>query len=166
MQRYSGAQYYEIKLAKVMKRLGVESYDYDWSRKECWVTFVYKGQEYRFSHSLDNAQANGVDITYGSDLFAQVVLSLEDIARMVERGIYDLSTWAAGMQCLPTPKDIPECFLILGFDDIPKTAEEVKANCRKLKKVFHPDNGGSEAEFVRLMNAEKKALEYLSSKEK
>ena len=160
-KRYGDAQNYEVKLEKVMGRLGVESYDYDWSRKECRVTFAYKGQQYRFSHSLDNAKAHGVDVTYGSDLFAQVVLSLEDLARMVERGIYDLSTWVAGMQCLPVPKKIPECFVILGFENIPKTVEEVKANCRKLKKVFHPDNGGSETDFVRLMEAENKALEYL-----
>lgn len=164
MKRYSNAQNYEVKLGKVMNRLGVESYDYDWSRKECWVMFVYKGQQYRFSHSLDNAKAHGVDISYGSDLFAQVVLSLEDLARMVERGIYDLSTWVAGMQYLPAPKKIPECFVILGFNDIPTTTEEVKANCRRLKKVFHPDNGGSETEFIRLMKAEKEALEYLEVK--
>lgn len=56
-KRYGDAQNYEVKLEKVMGRLGVESYDYDWSRKECWVTFAYKGQQYRFSHSLDNAKA-------------------------------------------------------------------------------------------------------------
>jgi len=160
-KQYAEPQTYEAKLEKVMGRLGVESYDYDWSRKECWVSFVYKGQHYRFSHSLENAQAHGVNVKYGSDLFAQVVLSLEDLARMVERGIYDLSTWVAGMQYLPAPAKIPDCFLLLGFTYIPENAEEVKARYRELAKRAHPDNGGTETEFVTLQAAQKAALEYL-----
>lgn len=88
-KKYADPQSYEVKLERVMERLGAEKYDYDWSRRECWVEFWYKGQLYRFSHSVENAQKHGVDIQYGSDVFAQVVLSLEDLARMVERGIYD-----------------------------------------------------------------------------
>ena len=100
-KQYAEPAAYEAKLEKVMARLGVEQYDYDWSRFECWVSFTYKGQLYRFSHSVQNAQEHGVNIKYGSDVFAQVVLSLEDLARMVERGIYDLGTWVAGMKYLP-----------------------------------------------------------------
>lgn len=103
-KQYAEPAAYEAKLEKVMARLGIEEYDYDWSRRECWVSFTYKGQPYRFCHSVDNAKAHGVNIQYGSDVFAQVVLSLEDLARMVERGIYDLSTWVAGMKYLPGGK--------------------------------------------------------------
>ena len=38
-------------------------------------------------------------------IFAQLVKTLEDIARMVERGIYDLSTWIEGMKTLPSKKN-------------------------------------------------------------
>ena len=94
---YSSPELYEDKLVRVMARLGIEEgdYNYDWSRQECWVEFRYKGELYRFSHSVKNAQEHGISLQYGSDAFAQVVLSLEDLARMVERGIYDLSTWVA-----------------------------------------------------------------------
>ena len=43
-KQYADPVTYEAKLEKVMARLGVEAYDYDWSRRECWVSFKYKGQ--------------------------------------------------------------------------------------------------------------------------
>lgn len=158
-KQYAEPATYEAKLEKVMARLGIESYDYDWSRFECWVTFTYKGQPYRFSHSVANAQAHGVNIKYGSDVFAQVVLSLEDLARMVERGIYDLSTWVAGMKYLPAAADIPDCFRVLQFDTVPDSQEAVKKQFKRLAKVAHPDAGGSEAQFMVLQAAYADALE-------
>ena len=49
-----------------------------------------------------------IKMAYGSDCFAQIVLSLEDLARMAERGIYELQTWLSGMQYLPPPVVVPE----------------------------------------------------------
>ena len=158
MKQYASPEAYEAKLEKVMARLNVESFDYDWSRLECWVSFIYKGQHYKFSHSMENAKAHGVNVKYGSDLFAQVVLSLEDLARMVERGIYDLSTWAAGMQYLPPPKYIDDCFKVLGFTELP-TEEDIKSRYKKMSKALHPDNGGSEIEFTELTRNFEKCLE-------
>ena len=158
MKQYASPEAYEAKLEKVMTRLNVDSFDYDWSRFECWVSFKYKGQYYKFSHSMENAKAHGVNVKYGSDLFAQVVLSLEDLARMVERGIYDLSTWVAGMQYLPPPRDIKDCFKALGFTELP-TEEEVKSRYKKLSKALHPDNGGSQEEFMELTRNYEECLE-------
>lgn len=149
-KQYAEPQTYEAKLEKVMARLNVEQYDYDWSRFECWVSFTYKGQWYRFSHSVPNAQEHGVNIKYGSDVFAQVVLSLEDLARMVERGIYDLSTWVAGMKYLPEAKKIESCFAGMGFVQRPESVDEVKAQYRRLAKVMHPDTGGNADAFAAL----------------
>lgn len=160
-KKYADPDTYEAKLAKVMDRLGVDKFDYDWSRRECWVEFYYKGQPYRFAHSLENAKAHGVNVSYGSDLFAQVVLSLEDLARMVERGIYDLSTWVAGMKALPAPVKIPECFVKLGFAEIPETAEEIRTRYRSMSKVLHPDQGGSQKDFEELKAARDEAMAYL-----
>lgn len=157
-KQYADPATYEAKLEKVMGRLGVESYDYDWSRFECWVSFTYKSQPYRFSHSIDNAKTHGVNIRYGSDVFAQVVLSLEDLARMVERGIYDLSTWVAGMKALPAASNIEPCLVALQFDRKPETADEVKARYKQLVKVLHPDVGGSEQAFLRLKENYEKCL--------
>ena len=157
-KQYAEPAAYEAKLEKVMARLGVEQYDYDWSGFECWVSFTYKGQPYRFSHSVANAKAHGVDIKYGSDVFAQVVLSLEDLARMVERGIYDLSTWVAGMKYLPAAVELPDCFRVLQFEAIPEDRQEVDRQFKRLAKVAHPDAGGTEQQFRVLQAAREQAL--------
>lgn len=160
-KQYAEPAAYEAKLEKVMARLGVEQYDYDWSRFECWVSFVYKGQPYRFSHSVENAKAHGVNIRYGSDVFAQVVLSLEDLARMVERGIYDLSTWAAGMKYLPAAESVESCFAALGFLDRPESAEAVKAQYRRMAKAMHPDVGGDGAAFQAMTENYRRCLDLM-----
>lgn len=160
-KQYAEPATYEAKLEKVMARLGVDQYDYDWSRFECWVSFVYKGQPYRFSHSVENAKAHGVNIRYGSDVFAQVVLSLEDLARMVERGIYDLSTWVAGMKYLPAAPKMEPCFAAMGFSERPTDAEAVKAQYKRMAKVMHPDAGGDAAAFAVLGENYRRCLELL-----
>ena len=160
-KQYAEPATYEAKLEKVMSRLGVEQYDYDWSRFSCWVQFTYKGQPYRFEHSVENAQAHGVNIRYGSDVFAQVVLSLEDLARMVERGIYDLSTGAAGMKYLPAWDKLEPCFVGLGFVERPASADEVKAQYRRMAKGMHPDGGGSEAAFCALEENYRRCLDLV-----
>ena len=163
-KKYADPQSYEVKLERVMERLGAEKYDYDWSRRECWVEFWYKGQLYRFSHSVENAQKHGVDIQYGSDVFAQVVLSLEDLARMVERGIYDLSVWVAGMIYLLQAPSIPMCFAAMQFQSIPEHANAVQERYRKLAKTAHPDAGGSEEQFAALQAAYCQAMAYFEER--
>lgn len=151
-KQYADADIYETKLEKVMQRLSVEQYDYNWDRHSCWVEFWYKGQLYRFEHSVENAKAHGNNVRYGSDAFAQLVLTLEDIARMTERGIYELQTWIADLKALPKPKDIPECFRLLGFTNIPDR-KELKERYRQIVKTAHPDAGGNEEYFIAVQNA-------------
>ena len=151
-KQYAEPATYEAKLERVMTRLEVDDYDYDWSRFDCWVQFVYKGQSFRFEHSVDNAKSHGINVKYGSDIFAQVVLALEDLARIVERGIYDLSTWVSGMKYLPEAKSIPDCFKKMMFDEIP-SKEELKMRYRNLCKTAHPDAGGNEEQFMVLKAA-------------
>lgn len=143
-----------------MARLGVSTYTYDWSRFECWITFIYKNQHYRFSHSVANAQQHGIDVKYGSDAFAQLVLSLKDLARMVERGIYDLGTWVAGMKYLPE-NTIKPCFAAMGFDRLPSSEDEIKELYRRMVKVMHPDAGGSNEAFIALEENYRKCLDEL-----
>ena len=159
-KQYADAGTYEAKLEKVMQRFGADKYDYNWDRFSCWVEFWYKGQLYRFEHSIENAKQHGSDVRYGSDVFAQVVLTLEDIARMTERGIYELQTWVAGLKALPKPKDIPECFKVLGFAEIPEAAE-LKARYRSIVKKAHPDAGGEENYFIAIQAAYGEAEKYL-----
>lgn len=149
-KQYADVQTYESKLEKVMNRLGVDHYNYDWSRRACFVEFWIDGQYYRFEHSIDNAHAHGQNIQYGSDLFAQVVLTLEDIARMTERGIYELQTWIAGLKALPPAPQLDPCFIALGFVQMPESVEQIKSAYKRLAKATHPDAGGTATSFEAL----------------
>ncbi len=162
-KQYAAADNYEAKLSRVMERLGVKEFDYNWDRFSSWIQFRYKGELYRFDHSLDNARTHGVDLKYGSDVFAQLVLSLEDLARMVERGIYDLQRWVAGMKFLPAAVEIPNCFKFLGFEQMPADMSEIDTRYKNLAKVYHPDAGGNEDDFIKLTTATEQAKSHLQT---
>lgn len=159
-KQYGSADTYEKKLARVMERLGVESFDFNWDRHRCWVEFRYRNELYRFDHSIDKAKERGIKLQYGSDAFAQVVLALEDLARMVERGIYELGTWIAGMKMLPPVVEVPSFFAYLGFSQIPGSAADVRERYRQLAKTMHPDSGGDPDDFIILQKNAEKALQY------
>lgn len=160
-KQYASASSYEEKLKRVMERLKIKEFDWNYDRHGAWVEFRYKGQLYRFDHSVENAKSRGINIVYGSDAFAQIVLALEDLARMVERGIYDLQTWVSGMKYLPPVAEVPSFFKTLGFEQIPGSEEEIKTRYRNLSKQCHPNAGGNEEDFLKLHDATEKAIKYL-----
>lgn len=159
-KQYGAVDNYEQKLSRVMERLGIKEFNYNFDRFGCWVEFRYRSELYRFDHSIEKAKARGVELRYGSDAFAQVVLALEDLARMVERGIYELSTWVAGMKYLPQSVEIPSFFRFMGFESIPSGQEDVKERYRHLAKKMHPDAGGSQEDFILLTEVTEKAMKY------
>ena len=162
---YQSPEFYEKKLSCVMERLQIPSYEYDWTRKTAYVKFQYKGEWYQFDHSVEKANAAGkTPLSYGTDVFAQLVLALEDLARMVERGIYDLSRWIGEMRYLPPVMELPECFQKMGFlgHELP-TEEDVKARYRNLAKKMHPDGDGSKEAFEELQGWVKDCLDYLQT---
>lgn len=165
-KQYADPAFYESKLSRVMARLGIEDgkYDWDFNRQGGWVSFWYKGQYYRFDHSVAKAKEHNQSLSYGSDAFAQIVLALEDLTRLVERGIYDLQTWVEGMKCLPETTGIPEFFSFLGFTSIPSSTAEVEKQYRKMAHAFHPDTGGSDESFTKLQQAKEQAVKYLEKK--
>jgi hypothetical protein len=75
IKKYAPAQEYEKKLDRVMERLDIKEYNYDFSRHLAWVEFKYKGSLYRFDHSVEKAQERGIKLNYGSDAFAQTTLN-------------------------------------------------------------------------------------------
>jgi hypothetical protein len=161
-KQYAPANNYEQKLSRVMERLAIEKYNYNWDRFGGWVEFYYNGEMYRFEHSIEKAKARGIKLSYGSDAFAQVVLSLEDLARMVERGIYELSTWVSGMKYLPPAIEVPSFFKYLGYQEIPHSVDDVKERYRSLAKQMHPDVGGNQEDFQKLKESAEQAFSYLS----
>lgn len=163
-KKYTDPSYYEGKLDRVMERLGAtEEYNYNFDRHQAWIEFRYRGQLYRFDLTVETAQEAGNKIHYGSDCFAQLVLGLEDLARLVERRIYDLQTWVAGMKYLPPVTELPECFRVLGFQEMPGGTVEVRARYKTLVKQYHPDAGGNAADLERIQAAGEQALKHMES---
>ena len=152
-KKYAASVDYEKKLDSVMNRLNVTKYDYDYGRKICFVEFLYKGKAYRWEHSIERAQELGINIHYGSDAFAIVVLSLEKIAWMIENGVFDLENGTVpGLKQLPPPNKIPDCFKLMGFVEIP-TTEQLKDRYHALAKSLHPDTGGTQEAFMQMQSA-------------
>lgn len=148
-KKYTGSfPDYEKKLQTVMSRIGIEKYSYNWSRRECFVEFVCNGRLFKFQHSLDSDYARKENITYVSDLFAQVVLTLEDLARASERGLYDFSEIISGLPSLPeNVAHLEPCFIAMGFSRRPESEEEVKQYFHRQAIIVHPDgkNGDRDA---------------------
>ncbi|MEX2444480.1 MAG: hypothetical protein WD492_12805 [Alkalispirochaeta sp.] len=163
-KKYIDPEYYEQKLDRVMERLGVtEDPNYNFDRHQAWIEFRYRGQLYRFDLTVEAAQEAGSGLNYGSDCFAQLVLGLEDLARLVERRVYDLQTWVAGMKYLPPVTELPECFRLLGFKEMPGSATEVRARYKTLAKQYHPDNGGDAEDFERIRRAAEQSMKHMEA---
>lgn len=163
-RKYKGTREdYERKLARVMERLGVgaESYDYDWNRRGCWVQMRYRGRAYLFENTVERS-AETCGLKNVTDLFAQIVLSLEGLARAVENGIFTLDMLMAGVPSLPPAAEAPECFRALGFERLPEDADSVKAKYRELAKSAHPDAGGDEEAFLLLRANLNKCLTWFA----
>lgn len=159
---YSGGfEDYEKKLRTVMEKIGVEKYNYVWSRQGCFVELICKGRAFRFEKTLEDARQRGERITCVSDLFAQIVLMLEDLARASSRGLFDFSEIVSGLRSLPAGSSLEPCFASMGFSERPGTTEEVREQYRRMAKALHPDAGGDAAAFQTLQENYKKCLELL-----
>ncbi len=161
-KKYAYPITYERKLEILEERMGLDGIYYNFDRHGAWVEFRYKGELYRFDHTVESAQAHDQDINYGSDFFAQVVLAIEDLARITSRGIYDLSTWVAGLKFLPAPESVLPCFKLLGFKSTPTDRGEVQARWRNLAKKYHPDTGPAHSEetYMKLQEAAEQSLHF------
>ena len=163
---YSTAVTYEKKLERVIARLKAEKFNFNYDRQgSAWVEFRYKGNAYRFDHSIEKAKSHGIILKNSSDAFAQIVLSLEDLARMVERGIYDLQIWVSGMKFLNAAVELPSFLKYLGFVELPKSEDEIKVKYKELSKIMHPNAGGEQEDFLKLHDAYEKSLAYIGKKE-
>ena len=147
---------FEKKLSRVMERLGVDADHYQCDYHEskagcsCFVEMRYGGSTYRFENSSAKSKACGRGLIYKSDLFGDIVYSLEGLARAVEKGIFTLDMLLEGVPALPAGEPLEPCFQALGFIERPKSAEEAKAQYRRMAQVMHPDKGGDAAAFAAL----------------
>lgn len=163
-KKYGASADYEDKLQRVMERFKADDWDFDWNRKgNCWIQFSIDGESFYFSHSVEKAKEKGINLQYGSDAFAQLVLTLEDLARANERGTFHLKKILGSMIAIEPPKLIPQCFLVLEFNQMPKGMAEVDHQYKQLLKKVHPDVGGSTVKFKEVKQAYEEAKEYFEN---
>ena len=155
------------KLARVMERMGVEKYDFDYAEskaaKSCWVELLCNGRAYRFVNDTAKSAACGRGLVYMSDLFVELVYALEDLARAVEKGIFTLDMLLEGKMALPAENPMEPCFLALGFASRPESATAVKERYRQLAKALHPDAGGDQAAFMALRENYESCLKLMEA---
>lgn len=169
-KQYSGdTATFEKKLGRVMERLGVKKYQYDWTQSKngssCFIEMHYGGSVYRFENSTEKSAKCGRNLVYVSDLFAAVIYSLEGLARAVEQGIFTLDMLLAGVPALPASAPLEPCFAALGFSEMPAGAEQVRQQYRRLSKVMHPDAGGDETAFRALTGNYEKCMKALAGEQ-
>lgn len=145
---------FERKLKRVMERLGVSKYQYDWSSSKTnttvFVEMLYNGHTYRFENSKIKSAQCGRKFDTVSDLFGSIVYSLEGLARAVEQDIFTLDMLLTGVPSLPAAAPLDPCFIALGFTEKPRTLADLQVRYRDLAKTCHPDRGGSDEAFIAL----------------
>lgn len=159
---------WEKKLARVCERLGVpeEGCRYDWTSSRggnsCYVEICIAGVWRRFDNSTEKSAACGRGLIYASDLFAAIVLTLEDMARAAEQGIVSFDQLVTGIPALPAAQELEPCFQALGFTERPASVSEVEAQYKRMAKVTHPDvPGGSHEAFRRLRENYNECMDLL-----
>ncbi|WP_101843624.1 hypothetical protein [Halobacillus sp. Marseille-P3879] len=100
----------EKKLVKVIKRLKIEDFTFNWDRSSCFIEFNYHDKPYRLEHSIEQAKERGIILRNGLDCLIELTLSLEDLCEIIDRGTYKFETWISGMEqsSSDSAKEIPE----------------------------------------------------------
>nr|WP_239533988.1 hypothetical protein [Thalassobacillus pellis] len=98
----------EKKLSKVMKRLNIEDFDFNWDRSSCYIEFKFQEQAYKLEHSIEKARKRGILLKNGMDCLIALTQSLEDLCVIIDRGTYDFETWISGMKVMPADQNVPE----------------------------------------------------------
>ncbi|EZH65136.1 hypothetical protein DH09_15935 [Bacillaceae bacterium JMAK1] len=88
----------EKKLLKIMKRLKIKEFDFNWDRAGCTIVFTYGEHDYKMEHSVQKARRKGIILNHGLDCLSELTSSLEMLSEIIDRGNYDLETWIRGMQ--------------------------------------------------------------------
>ncbi|MGJ9386211.1 hypothetical protein [Salipaludibacillus sp. CF4.18] len=124
----------ERRLIKVMKRLKIEDFNFNWDRSSCCIEFHYQGSSYKMEHSLEQAKKQGiVMLRNGLDCLFQLVQSLEDLSQIIERGTYKLDIWISNMKQTTVEEETTQY------------SEEVHIRYKSIEKPTYPEfNRGDE----------------------
>ncbi|MCP3026407.1 hypothetical protein [Halobacillus sp. A5] len=88
----------EKRLVKVVKRLKIEDFNFNWDRSSCFIEFQYQNEAYRLEHSIEQAKERGIILRNGLDCLLELTMSLEDLCEIIDRGTYKFETWISGMK--------------------------------------------------------------------
>lgn len=126
----------ERKLKKIMKRLDVKDFNFNWDRTSCYIEFQYQENSYRMEHSIQKAkEKNLIILRNGLDCLMELVQSLEDLCQIIERGTYKLEAWVSSMKQSSSTEQKPEF------------VEEVHIRYKSLGEQQHSEYNRNE-EFV------------------
>ncbi|MFC7063393.1 hypothetical protein [Halobacillus seohaensis] len=98
----------ERKLTRVMKRLQIEDFNFNWDRSSCFIEFSYQDHSYKLEHSIEKAKKRGILLKNGLDCLIELTSSLEDLCVIIDRGTYNFETWIAGMKQSFPAQDTPD----------------------------------------------------------
>ena len=117
----------ERMLNRVMKKLKINYFNFNWDRNSCFIEFSYEEDSYKLVHSIEKAKKKGVVLKNGLDCSIDLTQSLEDLCRIIDRGTYTFETWIAGMKKSPLAQKKPEPY------------EEVRQNYQPLEDQSIPE---------------------------
>ena len=167
-KKYADTKFYQNKLANIMKKLGIEKFRYQYTEDGAFINFKLGYAWYQINHTLENAKKNSPGITSGADVFAELVLTMEDLLHISERNICDFKTWIAPFELKAGTVELPECFKMLGFDGRYKpNKKNVDFKYNDLAKVLDPKKNpfGDAEKFAKLNEARQACYDFLDGEE-
>lgn len=176
---------YESKLQRVIGRLGAKLLDYEWTgrvrakrgevpndQRPQVATIEFSRvdasgqvQLYLLRHTPANSARGSVPVTSGIDLFCQLVLALEMVAKLGEWGFSQLTVEAALSAAKElVPAALPEWCGTLGLDALPTAEADVHQAYRRRMREVHPDAGGDRDAYERVQVAYQRGLAYIAGR--
>lgn len=167
-KKYADHKFYQTKLSNIMKKLGIEKYKYQYTEDKAFINFKIGFSWYQINHTLKNAKINNPGITNGSDVFAELVLTMEDLLHISERNICDFKTWIAPFELKAGSIELPECFKKLGFDGrYMPSKKNVDYKFNDLAKVLDPSKNafGDAQKFEELLKMKEECYKFIEESE-
>lgn len=163
-KKYADSKFYQNKLSNIMKKLNIEKYRYQYTDTTAFINFKIGYSWYQINHTLENAKKNSPGISNGTDVFAELVLTMEDLLHISERNISDFKTWVSPFELKAGSVELPECFAKLGFDGRYKPSKKnVDFKFNELAKVLDPQKNpfGDKEKFEELKRVKEECYSYL-----
>ncbi len=163
-KKYADVKFYQNKLANIMKKLGIEKYRFQYTDETAFINFRIGYTWYQINHTLEKAKINSPSISSGADVFAELVLTMEDLSHISDRNIADFKVWMAPFELKAGSVELPECFAKLGFDGRYKPSKKnVDYKYNELAKVLDPDKNtfGDKDKFEELNKMKAECYAFL-----